>query len=33
MDAQSRDEEFYEVTRVVARVAARPNAEIPDTAE
>ena len=33
LDAQSRDEKFDQVTRVVARVAARPNAEIPDTAE
>jgi hypothetical protein len=33
LDAQSRDEEFGQVTGVVARVAARPNAEIPDTAE
>jgi hypothetical protein len=33
LDAQSRNEKFDQVTRVVARVAARPNAEIPDTAE
>jgi hypothetical protein len=33
LDAQSRNEKFNQVVRVVARVAARPNAEISDTTQ